>query len=899
MSTQYCLFFSFKGGVGRTSAMMNTAQHLAKMKKRVMCIDLDLPAPGIDVFDRVEGAGKPSYNPTKFMYAQDNPDDAQNETIFRGGHIPLNCPELKTYIPKSPGGFLDFCKDYLLSSGKYELTPSNEEHKVIRKIDTSKNKSKTDFNPELLPKLYYPGKLKDRKINYNDVKDRDKYLFLLPKDETVEGDIIMMRVGNHDDADNFDKLLASIDVEDLDPGLSIPIKERTMRDQPEFVTYLKNEIEEKIRPDYVLVDGRPSMDPISRFAMTWFANCIVLAFNLNPWNLNGIIGVYDKLAKNSPCLKGTQNIILLASPIPEFAQRSDLYTDQFDRIEHEMSEASNSGYNRSSRPIEVPQTDVLLLRDVLICDIEPYHPACRAYKELAQLIVAGNHQDVKNAIDNALSRNSEAEKLIEFDQLERRYHRMNEAIANEHGKIYLRMGQEQKALLLFEQAWNIIDDQQRYDKQKQEGVHHVQIISPYVLDTAYQLVETIRIIATKSLDYIIKKGSFLGEKKKEIVESQLTALNEAIDILFRVKELEDNIEFEEITDQAFAPFIALEANIYFLIAQFFKEQNNPRYKEKMKSALAYFTKAIDLNHKNADYYYGRALVNLSLGTFDSSFNIEKSIEDFEAAAKNKNTFSAALQKAGQYYFSLAFQFKSKNGNIKHFPAFTEVPPFVEQFTLQRESNNDELFYENGSLDFVNGKHYLEKARLTLKDSVDKQQDAALSHFYLGLIKLLYTTILENKEEQKTEIENLYKVALGHFSDATLYRPSFAPAYLYSGLTQFLLNALYVDENPILCSIRFRQAFYKMEHFIQLNFEKLVSDRNIADKKLKNREPFYFDGEPGKDIDQIKDSITNDFYDFPLTLEKKSGFPSLIKILRPDKRDKVDEQFIDMIESKLS
>jgi cellulose biosynthesis protein BcsQ len=44
-------FYSFKGGVGRTSALVNIAVELANQGRRVLAVDFDLEAPGIDTFN--------------------------------------------------------------------------------------------------------------------------------------------------------------------------------------------------------------------------------------------------------------------------------------------------------------------------------------------------------------------------------------------------------------------------------------------------------------------------------------------------------------------------------------------------------------------------------------------------------------------------------------------------------------------------------------------------------------------------------------------------------------------------------------------------------------------------------------------------------------------------------
>ena len=44
-------FYSFKGGVGRTMALVNVAAELSQRGRRVLAVDFDLEAPGLDTFD--------------------------------------------------------------------------------------------------------------------------------------------------------------------------------------------------------------------------------------------------------------------------------------------------------------------------------------------------------------------------------------------------------------------------------------------------------------------------------------------------------------------------------------------------------------------------------------------------------------------------------------------------------------------------------------------------------------------------------------------------------------------------------------------------------------------------------------------------------------------------------
>ena len=51
-------FYSFKGGVGRSMALVNSAVELAQRGRKVLVVDFDLEAPGLDTFDIVRPKAK-------------------------------------------------------------------------------------------------------------------------------------------------------------------------------------------------------------------------------------------------------------------------------------------------------------------------------------------------------------------------------------------------------------------------------------------------------------------------------------------------------------------------------------------------------------------------------------------------------------------------------------------------------------------------------------------------------------------------------------------------------------------------------------------------------------------------------------------------------------------------
>ena len=80
-------FYSFKGGVGRTFALVNVATALARAGRKVLLVDFDLEAPGLQTFDELKPK-KPSKGVVEFV----------SDYIATG-----STPEVRDYVYETAG----------------------------------------------------------------------------------------------------------------------------------------------------------------------------------------------------------------------------------------------------------------------------------------------------------------------------------------------------------------------------------------------------------------------------------------------------------------------------------------------------------------------------------------------------------------------------------------------------------------------------------------------------------------------------------------------------------------------------------------------------------------------------------------------------------------------------
>lgn len=102
-------FYSFKGGVGRTMAMVNAAVELTKRGRRVLAVDFDLEAPGLDTFDVM----RPRKSVPGII-------DFVSEYLVSG-----QAPDARRFISKASGIGDDDGKLWIMPSGRYETYAKN------------------------------------------------------------------------------------------------------------------------------------------------------------------------------------------------------------------------------------------------------------------------------------------------------------------------------------------------------------------------------------------------------------------------------------------------------------------------------------------------------------------------------------------------------------------------------------------------------------------------------------------------------------------------------------------------------------------------------------------------------------------------------------------------------
>ena len=340
-------FYSFKGGVGRTMALVNAAVTLALRGRRVLVVDFDIEAPGLDTFDVLRPRAQvPGVIDFVTQYLESG--QAPNAADFVG-----ECP----VIGEKGGGL------WIMPSGRNETYAAN-----FNQVDW--------------------GALYDR---------HDGYLLF----------------------------------EDL-----------------------KEQWNQILEPDYVLIDSRTGHTDTSGICTRQLPDSVVVFFFPNEQNLRGLTEVVgDIRSEVDEPRKKRIDLHFVMSNVPDL--------DDEDRILESKIEAFQEQLGFSREPMMVHRYDSLsLLNQVVFSKDRPRSRLAQEYREIVREISARNWKDRDGALEY-IRRAGRRWQWIEDDSILTRGQMLQniEKAHSDDGDVLFRLaelreddGQPESAALLINQA---------------------------------------------------------------------------------------------------------------------------------------------------------------------------------------------------------------------------------------------------------------------------------------------------------------------------------------------------------------------------------------------------------------------------------------------------------------
>jgi len=805
------VFFSFKGGVGRSSSLMNVGRELAKRGKDVAIVDFDIAAPGVDIFE-----GTDLKNMWLFQL------DEEYEKYFESMNVNdklRNKFKINNASLSSKARISNIKDGWIIIDGteKYEIKPIKENINISDKttnLNVYKEVTQKGF-VEYFQSIFNENDMEKEDLNVVAPPIND-YFYRLKhqrngkwEPDLTEGITYIMRAGNHN-KDDYDDKQKKLDTSIGNIDIIMEEKPIINKNFNKMLNKFNDNIQKELNPDYVLFDTRPGLSSISIMALQKLADISVLCFNLNAWNFHLIQGFYEKMISEDWNKKSdnklTPKIVLVVTPVPRYASQFEVFNKRFEEIE-QMDKAINSGGTKEIKPIVIPFNEQMATQDTLIRDDPTLidDPTTRGYVKLAELLISQNPEDIENKIKKAEEGKTYIEVRDEFHILMRNYSHKIE-VFHSYGKYLSKMGKYEDAKDILEKAVEKADKASNMVENIRKIYAGYSRLN-YLLGNVYYNLKKIDnayncfIKAFKHDPKNHRARAMIGDMLLELGDvkndrsDMLTTYKEAESTYLKTIEMSREPDYYNRLGVAYTKLASCIDEIDESIASF-KEANNQ------------FDNAINrrTDYAEAHYNKGKNLyelgVKMSLKAAHADENMDKYLTERKEYLKSaKEAFSKATDYRDDYfeaYYYLALTLSKMEGSdLGTVLAMTGK-------TLSGQSDNPEANHLRGD--------YL--IRMAANASPKKRKKCLIQ-------------------------------ACSHFASATTYKKNFKESYFAWGAALTILqkqSELAGDE--IESKLESRDAFYKFEQAIALFFDY---------------PDFYFDP------DEI-DEIVKDTYNFIITLE---------------------------------
>ncbi len=432
-----CVFYSYKGGVGRTTSLMNTAHQLRKMGKSVLVIDFDFDAPGVELFDE--------YRKKLFE------GDVNDITSFGDGII---SNELRKKINERGYPLSDNPRIELKDTWRVD---EKEKNWVINDEDNAR---------------FYVIEMTDKFIIEFVHKGILEFL-----SDTLDGGTCrceglynnyIYEVRKHDEFDGPLRIMGVARPEDLgDVKLKIENRRASVMSD-NLLSYMNKLIDNCYSVDYILIDSRPGREYMVAFETIGmrlgkddlFIVCTNYNKNVVEATLEAteriICGIFNKTKQNKH-----DGVKIPVHPIMIQHPNILLEDKQKDELRHMEERVTKWKLFSMPEGMEKNLIKLDLERDRLIGYgvFDETNPAFKNYKKLAMRIISFNPDDIINRMENA--KKGKIDEVIEnFNSLKNNPSYENEyQLYFELGKVLFERGKRYKeASDEFETAYHLTKD---------------------------------------------------------------------------------------------------------------------------------------------------------------------------------------------------------------------------------------------------------------------------------------------------------------------------------------------------------------------------------------------------------------------------------------------------------
>lgn len=318
--TSIVTFYSYKGGVGRTMALVNTAHILARDGWRVLMVDFDLEAPGMTHFfaDVVRGRPHTVEHDALDLLLHAKHSLQAAESGERSPQLPRSLAEYVVNI-KLPHDWVERGDEGIpYRNGRLDLLPA-----TLEPIEAEEP-------PESEPTHDYLRRMDELDLSGIFAKDGPRHRF---------GDHVRKYLLNARFRATGDVLF-------------------TMRDHIETAY------------DIVLIDSRTGLNEISGLCIGPLCDALVICAGLNRQNVYGTRYFMEKAGLLNP--EKAKPFLVVAGPVPVWYSRQS--EAQVNLLKREL---------HTDKVVSVPYHPAAAINETVFVIQEPKEPISKAYEELA------------------------------------------------------------------------------------------------------------------------------------------------------------------------------------------------------------------------------------------------------------------------------------------------------------------------------------------------------------------------------------------------------------------------------------------------------------------------------------------------------------------------------------